>query len=149
VKLRDELGAAYSPGAGSVASDTYPGYGYLLTHVEVDPTMIAKVTDMIVAIGDDLAKNGITEDELVRARQPLLTMLKQSLRDNGYWLGPVLSRAQEKPEVLDWSRTRDADTMSITVAELSKIAANYLTRDHASHIVVTPVAAPAPVAPKS
>ena len=45
-------------------------------------------------------------DELERALKPILTGTRDSLRDNGYWLGSVLSRAQEKPEVLDWSRTR-------------------------------------------
>ncbi len=139
VKIREELGAAYSPGAGSVASDTYPGYGYFLTHVEIDPEKAAKVTQLVLAIGEDLAKNGVTEDEFNRAREPLLTQLKQSLRDNTYWLGPVLSRAQEKPEVLDWCRTRDADTMSITPAELSGLAKNFLSPDRASHIAILPV----------
>ncbi len=148
VKIREELAAAYSPGAGSVASDAYPGYGYFLTHVEIDPETAAKVTQFVLAIGEDLAKNGVTEDEFNRAREPLLTQLKQSLRDNTYWLGPVLSRAQEKPEVLDWCRTRDADTMSITPAELSALAKQYLTPDRASHITITPVSvAPTESAP--
>jgi len=143
VKLREQLGAAYSPQAGSFASDTFPGYGYILTHVEIDPAMAAKVTDIIVDIGDDLAKNGVTEDELTRAREPLLTALKQSLRDNGYWLTAVLARAQEKPEVLDWCRNRLADIQSLSTAELSALARKYLGRDRASHVTVLPAAAPA------
>ena len=44
-----------------------------------------------------------------------LTALQESLRNNGYWISAVLGRAQEKPEVLDWARTRMADTQSITL----------------------------------
>jgi len=40
--------------------------------------------------------------------------MQQSLRTNNYWLNGVLARAQEKPEVLDWARTRLADVKAIT-----------------------------------
>jgi len=138
VKVREELGAAYSPDAGSIASDIFPGYGYVLTHVEIDPATAAKVTDLLLAIGDDLAKNGVSEDELKRAREPVIKSMETSLRDNGYWLNTVLARAQEKPEVLDWSRTRMADITSITAAELSDLAKKYLPRDRASKVVILP-----------
>ncbi|MBI5771747.1 MAG: insulinase family protein [Verrucomicrobia bacterium] len=138
LKIREELGAAYSPDAGSIASDVFPGYGYILTHVEIEPAQAAKVADLLFAIGDDLAQNGVSDDELKRAREPILKSMEQSLRDNGYWLGSVLARAQEKPEVLDWSRTRLADVNSITAAELSALAKKYLGRPHASKVVILP-----------
>ncbi|MSU24414.1 MAG: insulinase family protein [Opitutus sp.] len=149
VKIREETAAAYSPFAGSFSSDTFPGYGYFLSHVEVDPPTAAKVTELIVTIGDDLAKSGVSPDELTRAREPIMTQLKQSLRDNGYWLSSVLARAQERPETLDWCRNRLADMESITSAELSVLAKNYLGRERVSHITVlpTPGATP-PAAPK-
>ena len=43
----------------------------------------------------------VAEDELDRAKKPVLTMLRESSRTNDYWLRSVLSRAQERPEVLD------------------------------------------------
>jgi hypothetical protein len=66
----------------------------------------------------------------------------QIARTNGYWLGSVLSRAQEKPEVLDWSRSRYADNEAITAAELSALAKTYLGADHASRVVILPAAKP-------
>jgi zinc protease len=89
-------------------------------------------------------RGGVSEDELQRAREPLVKTMEQSLRDNGYWLTAVLARAQEKPEVLDWSRTRMADVQSITAAELSALAKKYLGRDRASHVVILPAAKAAP-----
>jgi len=143
VKVREEIGGTYSPNAGSIASDTFPGYGYLQANCVVDPTMAAKISDLVVAIGDDLATNGVTEDELTRARQPALTAARESLRTNNYWGSSVLARAQEKPEVLDWARTRLPDVEAITTAELSALAKSYLGREHASHVTILPAVAPA------
>jgi hypothetical protein len=50
----------------------------------------------------------------------------------------VVVRAQEKPVVLDWSRNRLADINSITTAELSALAKQYLARDHASRATILP-----------
>jgi zinc protease len=147
VKIREEVGAAYSPQAGSIESNVSPGYGYILTHVEIDPAMVDKVTKLVLSIGDDLAANGVNDDELKRAREPILKSMEQSLRDNGYWLNSVLARAQEKPEVLDWSRTRVADLASITTGELTALAKKYLTSDRASQAIILPAAKPA-AAPK-
>ena len=107
VKVREEIGGTYSPRAASNASDTFPGYGYLSASIDVDPPTAAKMSELVIGLADDLAQKGVTDDELNRARQPLLTALRESLRSNGYWLSNVLSRAQEKPEMLDWARTRD------------------------------------------
>ncbi len=147
VRVREEIGGSYSPRAGSSASDTFPGYGYISASIDVDPAMAGKITDLVIAIANDLAANGVTSDELDRARQPILTAQKESLRSNGYWLGSVLSRAQEKPEMLDWARTRTADTEAITIAEIGELAKQYLSRDRVSRATVLPGAAvvPAPV----
>ena len=130
--------------AGSNASDTFPGYGYFQAGCVVDPAMAGKISDRIVAIGDDLAKNGVTEDELTRAKQPVLTAAKESLRTNGYWGGNVLGRAQEKPEMLDWARTRLPDLEAITTAELSALAKAYLGSEHASRVTILPAAVTPP-----
>ncbi|MBA2269107.1 MAG: insulinase family protein, partial [Chthoniobacterales bacterium] len=142
LKVREEIGGTYSPRAGSNASDTFPGYGYVSASIDVDPPAAGKMADVVIATADDLAKNGVSDDELERARQPLLTVLKESLRQNSYWLAAVLSRAQERPEVLDWARTRLADTESITTAEMSALARKYLGRECVSRATILPVAEP-------
>jgi zinc protease len=138
VKIREELGASYSPRAASNPSDVFAGYGYFNASVDVDPATAQKVADLVTGVADDLARNGVTEEELLRARQPVLTAIQESMRTNGYWIGAVLSRAQEKPQVLEWARTRMADVQSITPAELSGIAREYLGRERVSRATVLP-----------
>ena len=138
VKVREEIGGTYSPDAGSFASDTFPGYGYFVANVDVDPAMAGKISDLVISVADDLATNGVTEDELKRVRQPLLTAIQQSLRTNDYWLNSVLARAQEKPEWLDWSRTRLADLEATTTAQLAALAREYLGHARVSRATVLP-----------
>jgi zinc protease len=142
VKVREELGDAYSPGAGSNAGDLYPEYGYVVAGTTVDPAKTKKIADVIAQIANDLATKGVTEDELERAKKPILTSLRESARTNGYWLSAVLSRAQEKPEVLDWCRSRYADNEAITAADLTALAKSYLGENHASRVVIAPAAKP-------
>ncbi|MCX6954220.1 MAG: insulinase family protein, partial [Verrucomicrobia bacterium] len=141
-KVRQELGDAYSPGAGSNSGDLYPGYGYVIAGTTVEPSKTKKIGDIITALAADLAEKGVTEDELERAKKPILTSLRESARTNGYWLGAVLSRAQEKPEVLDWCRSRYSDNEGITAAELSALAKSYFGADHASRVVIVPAPKP-------
>lgn len=140
LKVREELGDAYSPGAGSAASDTYPGYGYMQAGVTVDPARAGELADIIVEIAGGLAAEGATADELERAKQPVLTSLRESARTNPYWLNNVLLRAQEKPEVLDWCRSRYADIEAITTEEINALAAEYLAAHRASRVIVVPAA---------
>lgn len=140
VKIREEMGDTYSPGAGSDLSGTYPGYGYLVADATVAPEHAKPVADAIKSVAEALAKSGVTAEELVRAKQPILTALRDSARTNGYWLGPVLGSAQEYPEHLDWSRTRYSDNEGITAEELSGLAKEYLDPARAHEFIVLPVA---------
>jgi zinc protease len=141
VKVREEMGGSYSPHANNLASDTFPGYGYIVANIDVAPSMAGQISDIVVKIADDIAQNGVTADELNRARLPVLTAYKESLRSNGYWLS-VLAPAQEKPEMLDWARTRIADIEAIPTSELNALAKKYLVRERASRVTILPAGKP-------
>jgi zinc protease len=138
VKIREEIGATYSARAQNDSSDILPGYGYLFANIDVEPSMADKISNLAVDIADELSKNGVTDDEFKRAHEPMLSNYRQSLRENGYWLNNVLSLAQEKPERLEWARTRIADTEAIKPAEISALAAKYLGRERASRATILP-----------
>ncbi len=147
VKIREEMGGTYSPNAASDLSDTYPGYGWIVAEATVAPDRTRVIADAIKAVAVALHDNGVTEEELVRAKQPVLTALRESSRTNSYWLGSVLASAQEFPEKLDWSRTRYSDNEGVTTEELSALAKQYLDPARVSEFIVLPVAAtPAPEA---
>lgn len=138
VKVREELGDAYSPSAGNNPSEIYPDYGYMVANVTIDPPRAQFIADTVTSVGTDLATKGTSDDELARAKQPVLTQIRESSRTNQYWLGSVLARAQERPQQLDWSRTRLTDIESITPAEVDALAKKYLQPDRASRVIVIP-----------
>ncbi len=140
VKVREEIGGAYSPSASSSPSENYPGYGFFAAQVTVEPAKAKEISEVILALAADLAANGVTAEELERAKQPVLTATRESLRNNNYWLSSVLSRAQEKPEVLEWSRSRLADIEGMKAEELSALAKLYFPAAQAFRVTVLPVA---------
>jgi zinc protease len=137
VKVREQMGSSYAPTVRSTASDVFPGYGYLAAIVEVDPTKTKEVQDVVVAVAADLQANGATQDELNRSLFPTIKHVEESERTNGYWL-TVLGRCQEKPEVLDWARTRRADFTSISKADMDALAKAYLSPSSASRLIIRP-----------
>lgn len=138
VKIREELGGAYSPRAGNNSSDTYENYGYITARITVEPGMAVEIADAATELAAGLATDGVTEDELERAREPILTSLRESARANAYWIGAVLGSAQEFPQRLEWSRSRYSDFEGMTTSELDVLAEAYLGADRVFRVIVLP-----------
>lgn len=138
VKIREELGEAYSPYAYNRSSDTFEGYGYAAALITLSPESVAKIAEMTAAIGADLASNGANQDELDRMIAPLLKQLEEWRRNNRYWLSSVLASSQEYPIRLEWSRTMEQDLRSVTLEEINLLAKEYLQAERAVQILVMP-----------
>ena len=95
VKIREELGDAYSPFAHNLPSDTWTDYGYLFASVTIDPAQAGSVTEVVTGIAKDLATGkSITADELERAKKPQVTSIEEMRRTNRYWMSSVLESSQ-------------------------------------------------------
>jgi len=141
VKIREELGDAYSPFAHNFPSDTWTDYGYLFASVTIDPSQAESVTEVITEIADELAKgDAITADELERAKKPQVTSIGEMRRTNRYWLGSVLEASQEYPERLNWSRSFVDDYKNITVEEVNALAKEFLRSDKQVSVAIKPKA---------
>lgn len=139
VKVREELGDAYSPSAHNAPSDTWSGYGSMIASVVVDPGQAESVRDVIAGISEELATgDAIGEDELERALKPVLTSLEERVRDNGYWMGSVLEASQEYPQRLDWARNFVEDYRSINARDINALAKEYLRADKRVSLLIVP-----------
>jgi len=138
VKIREQLGGAYSPEAGSVLSETYKGYGFMVAEIVVAPARASELSAAILRVAGDLQKNGVTPDELERAKRPLLTSVREAVRTNTYWLGAVLAECQEYPQRLDWARTILTDYPAMTKADMDTLAGEYLAPEKAFRVIVVP-----------
>ena len=148
IRLRQELGEAYSPFAFHEASDTYLGFGTLRAFSFADPASLPIISENILDIARNIVSGGIDEDEFLRAREPMVVSLREWVRDNRYWFANVLLPALESPQRFDWARNMRADIESITREEIEKLARQYLNEDSGItvHILPHPVT-PDPIDP--
>ncbi|MDP0489450.1 MAG: insulinase family protein [Verrucomicrobiota bacterium JB023] len=137
-KIREELGATYSPQTGASPSTTFPNFGNIIGFSLAKPEDLETINKITVELAGELAENGASEDELDRALKPIISELEQSLRENSYWLGTVLSRSQAEPQRLDWARQRDEDYRSISLEEINALARDYLKPENAIEVQLVP-----------
>lgn len=136
-ELRERLGQTYSPSAGSSLSADFPGYGYLWTSTSVAPTDIPAVEAAIDGIAARLREGGVDADLIARARTPFAERLRQSRRENSYWLS-YAAIAQSDEARLDRSRRAIAELQAATADELTALARRYLTADGMLRIRAVP-----------
>ncbi len=136
-QFRIAEGNTYSASTGFEASETFPGYGYLSGRVETPPAKIERFFAEAQKIADDIRKNGVSNDELERARKPRVEALTRAKETNGYWVG-LLGGAQEDPRKLDAIRESISGLEKVTAADVKKSAEMYLTEDRAWKLRVLP-----------
>jgi zinc protease len=135
--LRERLGQTYSPQASASQSRTWPGYGEFALSAAIAPDQVAAARAAMLATITRLAATPIDQDELLRARQPLLQLYANALKGNAGWLG-LATRAQSRPE--DIARFQAAPDLiaAITPADLQATAARWLDAGGALEVTVLP-----------
>ncbi|HTO02209.1 MAG TPA: insulinase family protein, partial [Opitutus sp.] len=125
-KVREDLGAAYSPSVTFWKSDVDPNDGYLIAYISVKPRQAKRITELMLEIADSFSREGATADEFERAIAPILARAATEQKENGYWLWHVIPRAQTHPEVLQWPLTRLRDLEAMTVNDINALATSVL-----------------------
>ena len=144
--LRMDKGDTYSPNAALNASQTYPGYGYLLANVEIPPAKVDVFFTELEKIAADLRTQPVSQDELTRAALPLIDQIKQARQSNDYWLG-ALTGVQTDPRGLQAVRTQLTHYAGVKPADLLAAAKKYLIPNKAWKFEVLPESMFADAAP--
>ncbi len=149
VRLRAEMGDVYSPFSYSFSDETFKGYGVLVGGSLAGRDIADSLADIVRDTAQKLAAGEIDEDMLERARQPILRQIRDSRRNNQYWLMNVLSRAQSRPIMLEQARTITQSYEGYSVENIRQVAARYLQPDRSFLMVFTPQSEPADSAVKT
>ncbi|MFP4444966.1 MAG: M16 family metallopeptidase [Desulfosudaceae bacterium] len=136
--IREEFGHTYSQYAYNRLSKAYNGYGAFHAAAEVAPADSRAVLDRIRGIAADIIDKGVTDEELTRAREPIINHIKKTVKTNTYWLNSVLTGSRRHPEKLDWCRNFLDDYAAITSAEVTRLARQYLDNTDAAEVVIQP-----------
>jgi len=143
-EIRERQALAYSPRVGSSASDTYAGYGSLSVSAEIAADKAEAFYAAVDAIMAKLRDEAPTEDELNRARLPVIEALHRSQASNEYWL-TQLADVAARPADVEQTLTHISDLEAVTPADIQRLARQYLKSDTAWRALVTssnPAAAP-------
>ncbi|WP_267926306.1 M16 family metallopeptidase [Desulfolithobacter dissulfuricans] len=135
-EVREKLGATYSPVVYNRSSRVDPGYGVLRSMIIVDPARADILLKRMEQVGADIARQGVSAEELQRALKPTLTSIRDMMRTNRYWLESVLVLSDRHPEQLQWPLSIQKDFASIRPEELAGLAEKYLGPDRLAGIVL-------------
>ncbi|HTS51717.1 MAG TPA: insulinase family protein [Burkholderiales bacterium] len=137
-RIRVQEGLSYTAQSANLPSMAFPGYGLLLAVVDAKPDKALELTQQIRDIGARIALEGVTQDELERARNPVVSALRKLLMDNNYLLSAIVSGSQEQPQRLMRAATSLAELEALTTADLNQVARKYLQPEDALPVVVVP-----------
>ncbi len=141
-EIRERQALAYSPGVSAAASDAFAGYGSVSIRAEIaadkEAAFFAAVEEIVARLRDEPP----SEDELNRARLPVIESLRRSQAGNEYWLAQ-LGEVAERPGDIEQILTHISDLEAITPADIQTLARQYLKSDTAWRAVVVSSNAPA------
>jgi zinc protease len=137
-RVRNEQGLTYAAQGDHAPSQAFPGFGFLYALVDAPPAKASLLSQEIRTIGADLQRNGLTRDELERARNPVVSELKRLLQTNSYLLSAIVSGSQEQPDRLKRATTSVDELQSLTVEDLNAVARKYLLPERAVPVVIVP-----------
>jgi len=127
-KLREELGATYSPQAFSAAPLAYEGFGHISAFVTVPAQAMDETAAAVREIAAEFVAAPVSSDLLERARNPLRASYERAETQNSGWVS-LVAQAQSNTALLTRRRTRRAVLDAITAADLQAAAKRYLSSD--------------------
>jgi zinc protease len=135
--LREKLGKAYSPSVSSAPSSVWRNYGVFGIAASLD---VKEVPAARAAIFETLAKlrtSQISDDELLRARQPMIDGYDNALKSNGGWMA-LTDRAQTEADRIARHVQAKSILQALTAADIQALAKRYLTDAAALEVLVLP-----------
>jgi len=141
-RLREELGATYSPFVLRESSETLDDFGLIGMGAEVNPSQLERLMQVIEEVAESLTTGEVQADELERARGPMLQSLSRERAGNEFWAARLAGSTWE-PRRLESIRTQEQHVQAVTAADIRRIAQKYFQRGAPIRLFVEP-ATPAP-----
>lgn len=134
-EIRERQALAYSPGVRANSSDVYEDYGMISVQAEIAAEKVEDFYAAVEAITASLRDAPPSEDELNRARLPVIESLRRSQAGNEYWL-TQLADVAARPSDVEQTLTHISDLEAITPADIQALARQYLRPDTSWRAVV-------------
>ena len=123
--LREKQGATYDVAARLYGSETFKGYGYISIQCTLKPDMDQAFADAVLKVAADIRDQGVTPDELDRARRPLLEGVNDDAKNNEDWQGTIAG-LYDHPERLAYVTGVAKQFQAVTADDIQALARTYL-----------------------
>ena len=134
-KIREELGAAYSTQAtADIMRDAADNPQYnVLAIFPLKPEM-ADTTELIVQkIMEDVAANGVADEDINKAKEYLLKTFTQNQRENGYWMNRIQTMDFRK---YDSGKNYEAIVKATGNADMKRLAKQVLKDNNRVRVIL-------------
>ena len=119
------MGKVYAPSVGLATPDD-ADQGILTVTLEAAPEELRPLVEASLAVAGDLAKGGISQEELDAARTPALASADQAQRENGAWASIIAYAGSDRSALRELTGLR-SDLEALTVEDVRRAAATWLT----------------------
>jgi zinc protease len=134
--IREKNANTYAPFASFYITEAI-GRGCIKALVTTSSDNLKAIGEQVMQLADDMAQDGITQDELDRAVKPLISSLEKKRVTNDFWM-ECLKNAQARPEKLRWHLADESRYKRITIKDIQSIAKLYLRHTSAICMLIKP-----------
>ena len=135
--LREELGQTYSPGVSAQQSRTYEDYGTFTIGAAIDVADVDAAREAMLQTVRKLTSEPVSEDELLRARQPMIEAYDNALKTNAGWMN-LVDRAQTEADRIERFTIGKETLAALTAEDLRSVASRYLEPTERLELLVLP-----------
>lgn len=121
-KVREEMGASYSPTARYRSDATLGGYGFYLMTITTDRAHLDQVRAAAKAVANTLAAAALPPGTAEKARATALSGGDAARQQNRYWLRLIEQECLRGKPVSDWSAAQTAALRAATDDDLEAAA---------------------------
>jgi zinc protease len=136
-KLREEMGSTYSPRVSGQMQRSPIGEYSLILSVSAAPENVDKLTAAFDGLIAAVATGGVSEEDLLKAREQRKKMVETQFKTNGYW-----AQVMEQQDMYGFSSKLAITYLdrlaAITKEDLVAAAKNYLSSSNVLKAVLNP-----------
>jgi zinc protease len=137
--IREELSGTYTP-SFYLSYYKYPKSELQASYnLDCNPNTIDQLTQATFKVFDKIISEGISEEDLIKAKETLILDRKKSVENNYFWLNQILGSRFNGYE-MQTLEEYTAAVNALTVEDIKKVAEKYLKHDEYVRVSLKPAA---------
>jgi len=133
--IREDEGATYGVGTQGSVSAIPQNRGEMIIQFDTDPAKAEEMIKLAIRGVEDIAKNGPTEEQMVKVRENFLKNVSESRINNSYWSNNL---RQYDLTGVDLDTEREAIINSLTAEKVKNFVADLIGQGNLVKIVMNP-----------